>query len=193
MKKKKRSYWTKDRCQKKALKYKHRSDFKRRDYKAYQAACSNGLMDEICGHMVRKFAFSASKEKCIKIHSKCKTNCEFKFRHAAAYNLCVRNGWLGELPEKDLTKVICWTKEILTAEALKYKFRTEFSNKKQGAYRVARENGWLNEVCSHMPRRRPKSNRIKPKYVHRVIMPDGIFVVYKISNYTRQPVTPYSC
>jgi predicted GIY-YIG superfamily endonuclease len=48
---KRRSKWLKSECQNEALKYIHRSYFKKGSYGAYQSALRNGWMDEICLHM----------------------------------------------------------------------------------------------------------------------------------------------
>lgn len=51
-KKKPNGYWTKERCQKEALKYKTRMEFKSSS-SAYDVACRNGWIKDICGHMER--------------------------------------------------------------------------------------------------------------------------------------------
>jgi len=43
-----------------------------------------------------------------------------------------------------------WTKELVTAEALKYQGRKAFQKGSRSAYGKAYRNGWLDEVCSHM-------------------------------------------
>jgi hypothetical protein len=43
--------WTKEICQKKALKYNTRNEFKVKSPRAYHASRRNKWMDEICGHM----------------------------------------------------------------------------------------------------------------------------------------------
>lgn len=45
-------YWTKERCHVKALDYATRTDFKRGDLAAYQAAKDHGWLDDICDHMI---------------------------------------------------------------------------------------------------------------------------------------------
>ena len=44
-------YWTKERCQKEALKYKTRSEFNKGSISAYSKAWDYKWLDEICGHM----------------------------------------------------------------------------------------------------------------------------------------------
>jgi predicted GIY-YIG superfamily endonuclease len=51
MKRKKRDYWTKEKCIKEALKYNKRSDFKNGSGGAYRACQKNGWIDDVCGDM----------------------------------------------------------------------------------------------------------------------------------------------
>lgn len=50
-----------------------------------------------------------------------------------------------------------WTTENITNEALKYKTRSEFASKCKKAYFQACKLKILDDVCSHMPKRAPKS------------------------------------
>ena len=49
-------YWTKERCQKEALKYTRRVDFQKGSVSAQNAAARAGWMDEICQHMGKSHA-----------------------------------------------------------------------------------------------------------------------------------------
>jgi predicted GIY-YIG superfamily endonuclease len=51
MKRKKRNYWTKEKCLKEALRYSKRSDFKRGSGGAYRACQQNGWIDDVCYDM----------------------------------------------------------------------------------------------------------------------------------------------
>jgi len=51
MNRKNRNYWTKEKCEKEALKYKLRSKFKTNSGGAYNASNKNGWLNEICSHM----------------------------------------------------------------------------------------------------------------------------------------------
>ena len=44
-------YWTKERCQEEALKYKHRSEFQNGSPSAYNKSHQMGWIDEVCSHM----------------------------------------------------------------------------------------------------------------------------------------------
>ena len=52
MKRKRRNYWTKEKCVEEALKYKLRSEFKSNSGGAYNASNKNGWLNEICSHML---------------------------------------------------------------------------------------------------------------------------------------------
>jgi len=56
-------YWTKEKCQKIALKYNKRSDFKTHSYGPYQAARKKGWLDDICSHMIVYFNANKTKNK----------------------------------------------------------------------------------------------------------------------------------
>lgn len=47
------NYWTKERCQEEALKYKSRIEFSKKNNSCYSTAIRHKWMDDICGHMVK--------------------------------------------------------------------------------------------------------------------------------------------
>ena len=49
-----KNYWTKDRCQKEALKHKQRNEFGKKSSGAYMACLRNGWLNELCIHMNNK-------------------------------------------------------------------------------------------------------------------------------------------
>lgn len=51
--KKANDYWTKERCQSEALKYKTRAEFNKKSGSASNKSKKNGWYDEICSHMIR--------------------------------------------------------------------------------------------------------------------------------------------
>ena len=56
-------YWTKEKCQKIALKYNKRSTFKNEGTNAYKAAIRKGWLDDICSHMIVYFNANKTKNK----------------------------------------------------------------------------------------------------------------------------------
>lgn len=93
-----RNYWTKERCQERALKYKHRTDFKNGDGSAYSTAVRNGWLDELCSHMTKPtYKIKWTKEECHKVALKYKTASEFRKQERSVYATALHNGWLEEI------------------------------------------------------------------------------------------------
>jgi isopentenyldiphosphate isomerase len=55
-------YWTKERCQKEALKYKTKSNFSKNNYAAYNRSYKSGWLDNICSHMIKQ---NNNTKRCI--------------------------------------------------------------------------------------------------------------------------------
>lgn len=94
--------WTKERCQKEALKYKTRNEFKIYSPNAYRASIYNRWMDELCSHM--KYVNNPSgywtKERCREESIKYKNKESFK-KAKGAFGSSYVNGWLDEFfPKK---------------------------------------------------------------------------------------------
>ena len=106
-----------------ALKYEKRSEFRDGSPTFYRAAIRYGWLDEVCSHMVirKQWTFNAVKKEA----DKYKTRSEFQNSAGSAYNKALREGWL-ELVSKHMEPVknIAYTKEEITQEAAKYKYRS---------------------------------------------------------------------
>lgn len=89
-----------------------------------------------------------TKEKVFEEARKYKTRKEFKKGCQMAYIVARRNGWLNEMTwfQNGRIKPKKWTKEIVFAEASKYKTRTEFQKGCVNAYTSAYKNKWLDEL-----------------------------------------------
>lgn len=91
--------WTKEVCQKEALKYKSRSEFKKKSPNIYNACVRNGWVDEVCQHMgtalIKKNYWT--KERCQEEALKYKTRSEFELGSPSAYVKCGYMGWKDEL------------------------------------------------------------------------------------------------
>ena len=93
-----RFYWTKEKCQEKALLYKHRVDFKTGDGSAYTTAVAHGWLDEICSHMTRPASKRKwTKEMCHQVALKYKTAKEFRQKERSVYATARNFGWLDEI------------------------------------------------------------------------------------------------
>ncbi|KJG00099.1 GIY-YIG nuclease family protein [Photobacterium angustum] len=156
-------YWTKERTALEAKKYNTRTEFKRGNGSAYGAACRNGWLNDICGHMIEtaKPAGYWTKDNCAKEAKKYETRTAFKKGSSGAFTIAGRNGWLDDICEhmpKQKSKDH-WTKENCQKEAIKCRTRSELKEVCYGAYRASLENGWLDEICGHMPSRRAVKNK----------------------------------
>jgi len=56
-------YWTKEKCQKEALKYKNRTEYSKNP--SYQQSINKGWLDEICSHMQ---SFGDKYKRCIYVY-----------------------------------------------------------------------------------------------------------------------------
>lgn len=152
--KKEQNYWTKERCQEIALKYKNKSDFRKGDNYPYVKSYKSGWLDEICSHMEEDDKTPSgywSKEMCIKVSKKCENRKEFREKYKSAYTACYKNGWLDDIigvSKKQLRNF--WTKEQCHKEALKYDYKKDFRKYSSVAFSRARENKWLDDICGHM-------------------------------------------
>jgi hypothetical protein len=155
MKRKPRGYWTKERCEEEASKYKTKREFQKNCGGAYNASYKNGWSDEICKDMieVQKPTGYWTKERCEEEASKYKTRSEFQKNCGGAYSSAHSNGWLDEIC-KDMIEGKkpngYWTKKNCAKEVYKYKTRSEFQKNSKSAWGSARRNGWLDEICKDM-------------------------------------------
>lgn len=94
-----RKKWTKEECQKEALKYKTRNSFIKGNRKAYRSATNNGWLDDICSHMIspyNKFNYW-TKDRCSEEALKYSTRRQFMLNSKFPYNKSLRNGWLDDI------------------------------------------------------------------------------------------------
>lgn len=92
------NYWTKERCQEEALKYKNKTEFGEKSSGAYASAYSKGILNEICLHMVevKKTRGHWNYENC-KIEAKKYTSrSKFKSGSMGAFDSARKNNWLEE-------------------------------------------------------------------------------------------------
>ena len=94
--KKPNGYWTKEKCQEKALKYKTKKDFKKEYNGAYDSASKNKWLNEICIHM-KNSRIKWTKEKCQEEALKYKIKKDFIKNCRATYDAVSRNKWLNEI------------------------------------------------------------------------------------------------
>lgn len=157
-----KNYWTKENCQKEALKYKFKKDFFNLSRSAYHSAKRNGFLDEICSHMIsiKKDKKYWTKERCHKEALKYYHMKDFQNKSGGSYHKCLKNNWLEEISThmnyKKRKNTNFWTKKNCQEEALKYDKRSNFAYNSKGAYKSAIKHKWLNEICSHMKKSHSK-------------------------------------
>lgn len=144
-------YWTKEKCQKEALKYNSKLKFFKISKGAYQAARRNNWLNEICSHMDIKWRYW-TKEKCQKEALKYSTRKSFSRKSGGAHCAAKRNGWFDEICCHMKPVKLKRTIEECRIEALKYKTRYEFNKQSSGAYKSALRYKILDEICQHMPK-----------------------------------------
>jgi hypothetical protein len=108
-----------------------------------------------------------SKIDCYNITKNCNTIQELKIKHSALYYTAYRMGWIPEIcPHMKTVNVRkkinkkpngYWSFERCQKEALIYKYRKDFQNFSKGAYLKSIRSKWLDEICSHMPKRKPRT------------------------------------
>lgn len=149
-------YWTKERCQKEANKYKNRTDFNKNSSKAYAACVRNKWLDDVCSHMniSHSSSFKWNKEKCAKIALKYKFRKEFQINNKNAYSAAKYNGWLDEICQhmqyKKLPNKYWHSFDNCKNKALEYKTKTDFIKNAQHVYNISLKNGWIDKICKHM-------------------------------------------
>jgi hypothetical protein len=150
-----RGYWTLERCQEDALKYKNKTEW-RKESPAYGAAIKNGWLDVCCAHMdlLRSPKSYWTLEECKADALKCKTRSEWQETSKPAYGAARKNGWLelccAHMPSSANKPYGYWTLERCKEDALKYKIKYEWQKAIGGGYFAADKNGWLDVCCAHM-------------------------------------------
>lgn len=96
--KKSNGYWTFERCQAEALKYKTQSDFQLKASSVYQTIKRNKWSEQICGHMTtgrkpRKWAFERCRAEALKYN----TRSAFAKGSGGACNRARIRGWLDQI------------------------------------------------------------------------------------------------
>ncbi len=147
-------YWTYEKCQEEAFKYKTKSEFEKGSNSAYIISLRNGWIYKICNHMIdgKKPNGYWTKEKCYEEALNYQTKTMFSIKSPTAYGIIMKNNWedscLHMLEKRKINNY--WTKEKCHEEALKYDTRSVFKTESTSAYSISCNNKWLDEICSHM-------------------------------------------
>lgn len=92
-------YWTKERCQIEALKYKSRKEFNDNNRGCYQYASGKGWSNEICSHMItttKPMGYWNNYEHCEEAAKHCKNIGDFCVK-SRGYKVAYKNNWLHKL------------------------------------------------------------------------------------------------
>ncbi len=140
--------WSHDTVAIEARKYTSRAVFRHSNEGAYGYALSNGILDEVCSHML-VLQKTWDEESIRKEAGKYESRREFKKTSPTAYRVACRKGIL-ESVCKNMDRVRRWNKESVIAEAAKFETKAMFQGNSVGAYNHAIRNGFLEEACAHM-------------------------------------------
>jgi len=101
-KRKKKNYWTKEKCHEEALKCKTRNEFKKQFSNVYLKASRSGWLDEICSHMRYQIKPKGywTKDRCVEESKLYKTKMEFKKNSRVAYEKSIKHKWIDEMKFK---------------------------------------------------------------------------------------------
>lgn len=132
-----------------ALKYQHRTDFFKQSLGAYKSAIKQGVLDEICQHMIPK-PLNWTKDKVAQEALKYSNRGIFAKNNGGAYNFARKNKLLDEICQHMIPLCRTWSEEEVKKEALKYNARGEFALKSNKEYQAAKRMRILDEICQHM-------------------------------------------
>lgn len=152
MKRTKRTY---EDCERDALQYKTKEEYKKGNNASWFCAWRNGWLKYICAHMVKDVKWT--KEACIAEAKKYTTIRDWKNHSGGSYQFAIKMGFMSEI--KRVVKFInlrkqprsIWTIDACMREAKKYKTKTEWNKNNHNSYRHACRKGWVGECTTHMP------------------------------------------
>lgn len=135
-------YWTKDKCQDIAQKYKSRIDFFKNDPSSYNISRKRGWLDEICSHMNTKTIKHKgywTKISVIQESTKYRTKEEFKKGSPSAYVYYIKNRLSDSIHLEGRKK---WTKKECLNLLNNCSSKKEVRNLSETLYRILNKNRW---------------------------------------------------
>lgn len=148
--------WTKENCQKEALKYNTKADFRDESSSAYVTAKNRRWLNDICQHMIELKQPNGywTKERCREVCIKYKKFSIFAKENQSCYTVVSRNGWQEELCSHMLnTKRASndyYNIDVCRNIVKKCKNKEEFKKKYNGAYKYSIRHNFFNEITSHL-------------------------------------------
>lgn len=146
-------YWTFDRCNKEAKKYKFKAEFLKNSSGAYSKCANNGWIPIVCVHMKYRTNIKTTKWNilaCQQEAKKYKSLKDFQAHSSSAFTMIYRNKWQDLCFEHLYKGRQKWDYEKCKSEALKYNNKKEFVRGSGGAHGHAVKHGFLDKICSHM-------------------------------------------
>lgn len=144
-------FWDKNRTFNEALKYKSRSELRKKSSGAYKSALINGWLNDYYWmkpknnqtHKPNYWNYNTCYNEALKYKNKK----EFGKKSETAFKVASKNKWLCDytwfINKKKSRNYWCY--ETCKNEYVKYKNRREFCLKAYSAYKLSVQNGWIDE------------------------------------------------
>ena len=96
---KSKNFWTKEECQKEALKYNTKNEYSKNSSGSYNRACAEFWLNDICSHMIkiRNEKNYWTKEKCHEEALKYNTRYEFRKMSCSSYGISITKKWMNDI------------------------------------------------------------------------------------------------
>jgi len=143
-------YWNYENCQKEALKFNLKMDFKSKNSMAYETSRINGWLNDICSHMNTKFT-KWDENSITKEAKKYKSYNEFFNKAGGAYNAAKRLSIIDKVTRHMKKGLSYRTDTDLIKIAKKYKTQREWYTEDRNSFSVAKKRDCFNKCVSHMP------------------------------------------
>lgn len=172
-----KGYWfVRENIEEESKKYKTKTELNNKNSRAYKAACSLGILNELFTEG-RKHNGYWNDETCAKEALMYESLSDFFKLSGSAYQYACKNGIIAEISEgmiRGRAASNYWTFENCKDEAEKYISRRAFQALSSGCYDKARTEGWINKITTHMVSGYKISNCV---YIWKVL---GFTDVFKI-------------
>lgn len=147
-------HYTKLLCATVAQEYQDYSIFRTAERKVWEAAWTEGWLEEICAHMARNKApngYWQSLDRCKDEALKYQKATAMSEGSPGAYSAAQNNGWLDLIGDH-------WPEPFTLAEcrisALKFQTQRDWRSKEKRYFERAKNKGWVNQLTKHMRRLR---------------------------------------
>jgi hypothetical protein len=155
-----------------------RSQLRKEHNAAYQAACTMGVLDDICSHMEPSATARIPDQILIDAASKYIRKTDFREKEQSLYDIAYRRGILNDICSHMEDGILRgennpnfkWSKKAITKLAAPFTNKLEFLKAEPNAYQAAFLKGWLEEICSHMDQKKywkfEEAKKVALKYIY---------------------------